>query len=171
MTGSLFQYLESDHKRIDEWLQRAASDPDKTDMTSYSQFRAGLLRHIGIEERLLFPPLLRARDGKPLPIMAQIKLDHAAIVALLVPPPTQSIITAMRVILDKHNMLEEEDGGLYQVIEQLPPGDLSVLLEKARSAPEVPMVPHKTNPEILEATRRVLARAGYNLADYETNGG
>ena len=170
MSGMLFKYLETDHKLIDEYLRRAIESPGNPDMTAYLQFRASLLRHISIEENFLFPPMLKALNGKPLPVLAQIKLDHAALVALLVPPPSRSIIAALHAILDKHNRLEEEDGGVYQILESLPADELKALLEKARSAPEVRMVPHKVSPEILDATRRVLSRAGYTLSDYESAG-
>ena len=165
----LIQYLENDHKRIDEYLHRAAAHPDETAMTAYSQFRGGLLRHIGIGENLLFPTLLQTLEGQPLPDITQIKLDHAALVALLVPPPTRSIIAALRAILDKHNMLEERAGGIYQFFKRIPGVTMDVLLQNVRSSPAVPMLPQKSTPNILNATRRALARAGYNLADYEND--
>ena len=166
MNGPLYQYLEQDHERIEQYLNSAVKNADAVDMEAYAQFRTGLARHIGIEERLLFPPMLRMLGGQITPVMAQIKLDHGALVALLVPPPYPKIIAAIRAILSKHNILEEENGGVYQIIEQLSAAELAVLLESARSAPDVRMLPHKENPELLEATSRALARAGYSLDEY-----
>lgn len=105
--------------------------------------------------------------GKPLPIFAQIKLDHAVLAALLVPPPTRGTIGAIRAILAKHNELEENQGGLYEIIERLSREELNTLLKKARSAPEVRVLPHNSGPHVLDATQRALARAGYNLNHYE----
>jgi hypothetical protein len=31
------------------------SEPDNFDMSAYAQFRAGLLKHIGMEEKILLP--------------------------------------------------------------------------------------------------------------------
>ncbi len=169
MPHALYQYLADDHRRLDEFLLRAVAPSDELDTIEYAQFRAGLLRHIAIEEKILLPSLQQSLDEKPLPIIAQIRLDHAALVALLVPPPSRGIIAAIRAILAKHNALEEDQGGLYETIEQLPRDEVNRLLEKARSAPEVRAVPHNAGPHVLNATRRALARAGYNLTDYETD--
>ncbi|MEP6889972.1 MAG: hemerythrin domain-containing protein, partial [Nitrospirota bacterium] len=58
------------------------------DQGTYDQFRAGLLRHIGTEEKILLPAAQRLRGGQPLPIAAKLRLDHGAIASLLMPPPT-----------------------------------------------------------------------------------
>jgi len=169
MPGALYQYLADDHKRLDDCLQRAAASPHELDTTAYAQFRAGLLRHIGIEEKILLPSVQQSLGSKPLPLITQIRLDHAALAALLVPPPTRGIIAAIRAVLTKHNELEENQGGLYEIIERLARDELNTLLEKARSAPEVRALPHNAGPNVLKATRRALARAGYDLSDYESN--
>ncbi|MBI3303278.1 MAG: hypothetical protein HYZ72_14520 [Deltaproteobacteria bacterium] len=45
--------------------------------------------------------------------------------------------------------------------------EAEALLAQLRAAPEVPVAPHADGPNVLNATRRALARAGYNLEDYD----
>ena len=51
--GVLTEFLVEDHRRLDGLLQSAIADPGRIDTGSYAQFRAGLLRHIGMEEKIL----------------------------------------------------------------------------------------------------------------------
>ena len=53
MPGPLTRLLLDDHRRLDALLQSAVADPLKVDLPAYNQFRAGLLRHIGMEEKIL----------------------------------------------------------------------------------------------------------------------
>jgi len=138
-------------------------------MESYAEFRKGLLRHIAMEERIVLPATARLQGGRQAAISEQLRLDHGALVALLVPPPTASVVLAIRSILQVHNALEEQEGGLYQLFERLAVPDTERWLEQLKGAPDVPVLPHNERLEVLEATRRALARAGYNLADYETH--
>ena len=62
--GPVFHYLAADHARLDELLRVAGARPDAIDRPSYAAFRAGLLRHIGLEEKILFPAARRARAEK-----------------------------------------------------------------------------------------------------------
>ena len=155
-----------DHRRLDDLLHRATKDMDAIDMSLYSQFRSGLLKHIAMEEKILFPAAQRYRGGKPLELAAKLRLDHGAIAALLVPPPSRTIVAALRSILEKHDLLEEMPEGAYDMCEQLAGEELDSLMDSVLSSPEVPPNPYNPNPNVLEATRRALARAGYNLDDY-----
>ena len=58
-------YLMEDHERLHRLLARAAGEP--FDHEAFEQFRGGLLRHIGIEEKLLFSEV-RRRLGEPLDV-------------------------------------------------------------------------------------------------------
>ena len=60
-------------------------------------------------------------------------------------------------------------GTLYQLFERLAGPDTERLLVQLKAAPDVPVLPHNVKPDVLEATRRALARAGYNLTDFDTN--
>lgn len=170
MSGSVSRFLADDHRRLAALLQRAATRPNAIDHTAYAEFRVGLLKHIGMEEKILFPAAQRARGGKPLPIAAKLRLDHGALATLLVPTPTPTIITALRAILTAHNIIEEEPGGVYEVCEQLAGPEAEALLAQLRAAPEVSASLYSDGPRVLDATRRALARAGYDLGDYEGNG-
>src|SRR5438094_3944728 len=91
MTGNIYRYLADDHVRLDDALRRVTEDAGRIEMQAYAEFRAGLLRHISIEEKILLPAARAARGGKPLPMVSKLRLDHGALAALLVPTPTDSI--------------------------------------------------------------------------------
>ncbi len=165
MPGVLYQYLSGDHDRLDGLLQRAVAKPGAIDMEPYAEFRKGLLRHIAMEEKIVMPEIARLQGGRQAPIAERLRLDHGAIVALLVPPPTASIILTIRSILQVHNDLEEREGGLYQLFEQLTGPETEKVFGQLKGAPEVPVLPHNERPGVLEATRRAVARAGYRFKD------
>ena len=169
MHGKLYEYFESDHKRIEGLLNRATEKSGEFEMKAYGEFRAGLLRHIGLEERILFPAAQKVKGGEPFPSLPKLRLDHGALTALMVPPPTHAIVAAIRAILVAHDAIEESPDGPYDVCEQLAGKDVDVLLVKVQNAPAVPVLPHRSEPFVLEATRRALGRAGYNLEDYEND--
>ncbi len=160
---SLYRYLASDHDRLDGLLDRATAVPGRIDQESYDAFRAGLLRHIAMEERTAFPAIVRLQGGMPVPVMNRLRLDHGALSALLVPPPDSAIVATIRFILSVHNPLEEEDAGVYRLLERLAGAEAAAILEKLKTTPEVPLNPYNGRPEVLDATRRAVARAGYEL--------
>jgi hypothetical protein len=82
------ELLRQDHDRLDA-LVRPSVAGDALDAAGYETFRARLLRHIGIEEKILIP-FVRGRLSEPaLAVAKQLKLDHAALAALLVPKKTR----------------------------------------------------------------------------------
>lgn len=162
--GAIAALLTADHERLDALLRRAFSTPGAIDHDAYAAFRKGLLRHIGIEEKILLPAARRARDGEPLPSAARLRLDHGALAALLVPSPTAAIASAIRTILERHNALEEGPAGVYETCERLAGPEAEDLLAALGAAPEVSVNPHVDSPLVLEATRRALLRAGYDPA-------
>jgi hypothetical protein len=163
VSGNIYRYLADDHVRLDDALRRATSRPDLIERSAYAEFRAGLLRHIGMEEKILLPAARVARGGEPLPIAAKLKLDHGALTALMVPTPTPAIVSAIRTILDAHNPLEEGAGGVYEQCEQLAAPEADEILKRLETAPAVKVLPHVDNPFVMEAARRALQRAGYDL--------
>jgi hypothetical protein len=166
MRGVLYEFFAQDHRRLENLLDKATSAPDGYDMTAYGQFRSGLLRHIKMEETILLPAAQKARGGVPLEIAAKIRLDHGALTALMVPPPSPMIISALRAILEGHDLIEEQPAGMYDRLEELTGPQIEELVARARTTPDVPVHPHNNAPFILDATRRALARAGYNLDEY-----
>jgi hemerythrin superfamily protein len=163
MPAKIQRYLSADHERLDALLERAMSDPDNVDAAAYAQFRSGLLKHIGMEEKVLFPAARKQRGGESLPIAAKLRLDHGALTALLVPTPTAPIVAAIRTILKAHNPLEEDPGGIYDQCEELAGAEADQILRQLQNYPEVKVLPHVDSPFVMDATRRALARAGYDL--------
>lgn len=108
--GPLKSFLAEDHQRLDALLQAALTDHSQVDVVAYDQFRAGLLRHIGMEEKILLPAAQRLRGGIPLPVAAKLRLDHAALASLLMPSPTASIMAQIRAILAGPQCLGRRSG-------------------------------------------------------------
>src|SRR5574341_1006926 len=113
--GNLFRFLADDHVRLAELLRRAEADQGKIAYQPYAEFRAGLLKHIAMEEKILLPAARRLRGGEPLPIADRLRRDHGALAALLVPTPTPAILAKIRAILNDHNSVEEGPEGVYEV--------------------------------------------------------
>jgi hypothetical protein len=161
MAGAISRYLEEDHTRIEAALHRATSRSDAIEPVAYAEFRGALLRHIGMEEKILFPSARDARGGEPLPQADQLHLDHGALAALLVPTPTKAIVEAIQTILQRHNAIEEGPAGVYEQCEQLPGLDAEATLALLKAAPNVAMAPNTDSPIALESMRAALKRAGY----------
>lgn len=161
--GSITGFLMEDHRRLDILLQSAAADSGLMDESAYQQFRAGLLRHIGMEEKILLPAIQRSRGGAPFAVAAKLRLDHGAIAALLMPTPTAAIIAMVRGILGGHNVIEESPDGLYETCDRLPATEVEQLLAGLQAAPEVNVMPYSDSPAVMNAVRRAVERAGYQF--------
>jgi hypothetical protein len=155
--------LAGDHTRLDGLLDQAMTAGGAVDRTASAEFRAGLLRHISLEEKILLLAAQRWQGGDPLPLAAKLRLDHGALAALLVPTPTPAIIAAIRTVLTAHNALEEGSGGVYERCEQLAGAEADALLAQLHATPEVPMAPYADGPQVMSVVRRTLARAGYDI--------
>ncbi len=158
-------FLAEDHARLDGLLRAATADPSHIDHEAYDRFRSGLLRHIGMEEKILLPAIQRLRGGEPLPIAVKLRLDHGALASLLMPTPTLAVLAAIRAILAAHNRLEEGTGGLYQTCDELAGGAADTILARLREAPEVAVMPHSNSPAVMTTVRNACARAGYAFGD------
>ncbi len=171
--GAIYRLLADDHVRLDRLLQRATAAAAHIDMATYGEFRRGLLKHIGMEEEILLPAAQQARGGEPLPFAAKLRLQHGAIAALMVPTPTPGIVQALRTVLAAHNQIEEGPDGLYDICERLLGAEVGAVLARLRAAPAVPVNPHVDSPLVMDATRRALARAGFEdlLQDGKENEG
>jgi hypothetical protein len=160
---TISDYLEEDHRHIENILQEATRSSDCVDPKRYQEFRGALLRHIGMEEKVLFPAIRNATAGKSLPGVEQLHLDHGALAALLVPTPTAPILRAIRTILQRHNILEEGPHGIYRRFEQLPGIDPDRIFAALQAAPPVSMNPHVDNATAIESMRAAVQRAGYSF--------
>ena len=165
MPGVLYQYLANDHDNLDDLLQRATEKSGVIDMESYDAFRRGLLRHISLEEKIVLPAIARWQSRQKAALADRLHLDHSAIVSLLVPPPTPSIILTLKSVFEAHNPLEENPGGLYETFETLAGPEAETILEELKSAPAVPVQPHNPKPELLELAKQALARAGHEFKE------
>jgi hypothetical protein len=163
--GMLTEFLVDDHQRLDGLLQSAVVHPGTVDDPIYAQFRAGLLRHISMEEKILFPAAQRLRGGEPLPLAAKLRLDHGALAALLMPTPTAAILASIQGILVDHNVLEEGVAGLYETCDALAGSEGGPILDALRAAPDVAVMRYNDSPAVMNAVRRALERAGYHLRD------
>jgi len=162
MNKELHQFFTNDHRRL-EALLAATENSGCADMDSYSSFRTGLLKHIKMEEKILFPAAQKANKGVPLPLTAQLRLDHAAITSLLVLPPDASLIKLLWYILERHDVAEEEPGGIYDLCELLTQDQTLDLLNQLSNVSEVPVHPPNSSSFALGAAKRSLARAGYDF--------
>ena len=148
--GGIHSFLAGDHVRLGELLSRAIEG----EATAYDTFRAGLLRHIAMEEKVLFADA-RARRGSPLPITKQLHADHAALASMLVPPPTRELLVAIRDILREHDPLEENDDGLYETCERLAGTEIEMVLARMHAIPPVRVSAHVDEPRIHEHIARM----------------
>ncbi|HXT01439.1 MAG TPA: hemerythrin domain-containing protein [Elusimicrobiota bacterium] len=155
----LASFLSTDHDRLDTLLSQSASHPQ-----AYESFRRGLLKHVGMEEMILLPAVKRL-TGAPLALAAKIRLDHGALTALMIPSPTPAVLAAVRAILEEHNRLEEQPGGLYEQCEQALGAEAPKVLEALKNAPDIPPAAHVDSPRALASVKRALEAAGYGALD------
>ncbi|MGH7986316.1 MAG: hemerythrin domain-containing protein [Candidatus Binataceae bacterium] len=160
---SLGEFMTAEHRRLDNLLAQAA-DGRRVDIGAYELLREGLLRHIRIEEKLLLPMAARRRGGIPLVLAARLRLDHGALAALMMLPPAAHTFRAIRAVLDAHNPLEENVGGVYQQCDSLAGAELDELLARSAATPAVPVSAWVDSPKVIAAAKRILARAGYDPA-------
>ena len=163
MNKPLYHFFTEDHHRIDKLLNKAIEKPGEIKMNYYHQFRTQLLRHIKMEEKTLFPAAKKANLKVMQELIPRYRLEHGALTALMVPPPTSTLIKVIRYVLEKHDMAEEEPGGLYDVCEALTQGQTQGLLDQLAITEEVPVHPPNPAPIAIESARRALERAGYDF--------
>ena len=146
MPGPIEAYLQEDHQRL-ERLRR---------LGAWWEFRGGLLRHIGLEEKILLPDARRRRDGVPLPEAARLREDHGLLATLLVPPPSPQIAEAIERILAPHDALEEGPSGVYAQCDALAGEEAAALVERLRAAPAIPQRAHQDGPLVRAQVERAL---------------
>ncbi len=151
--GPVTAFLAADHATLDALLARAVRS-DAVDLNAYGEFRTRLLRHIAIEEKILFPAVKEARGGEPHPDWVRLRIDHGAITSLLVPPPTQALVRELRSILEPHNGVEEAPGAVYEAADALPVRD--ALVAQMRAYPPVKVAPYRDGPRVLHRAEDAL---------------
>jgi len=163
--GPIGDFLEADHRRLDALWQTAVADNRAVDHVAYDPFRVGLLRHIGMEEKILLPAVQQACGGSPLPIAAKLRLDHGAIASLLMPTPTAAIIEMLRRILADHNEIEEGPDGWYETSETLVGAEVEQIVARFQAAPPVNVLPYSDTATVMNTVRRAVERAGYRFKE------
>lgn len=158
--GPLAQLLCDEHLRIEAGLRAATADPTRFDLDAFEAARVALLRHIGVEEKILLPFARRQRDGIPLPMALRLRREHGAIASLLVPTPDAALAEELLLLLDAHNALEEGPGGLYEEIEVLAGHELIALLDRARKTSPPPAAPHFDGPGVHRTAAAALRAHG-----------
>jgi hypothetical protein len=146
LPGPIESYLQEDHARLDGLRRSGAA----------WEFRGGLLRHIGIEERILLPDARKRRGGEPLRLAARLREDHSALATLLVPAPSKEIDAAIDLILRPHNALEEGPGGVYAECDELAGAEAEAIAERLRATPATPQREYQDGPLVRAQVARVL---------------
>lgn len=160
---SIFQFFEQDHRRIEALLEKAIEQLPKIDETYYHQFRVGILTHIKMEEKILFPAAAKANGGVPLSYAAQLRLEHGAITSLMVVPPDIHVIKVLKKLLELHDLVEEQEGGMYELCVQLTQSETQEILDQLHATTEVPVHPFNRAEYAMVAAKRALVRAGYSF--------
>jgi hypothetical protein len=130
--GSIRAFLEADHRRLEALLDQATALTCESCLEAYEEFRAGLLKHIAMEEKILLS-LAKEILGNHHPVAKRLSADHSLLATLLIPTPTPAIIEELWEILAEHNVLEEGDQGVYQDVERLAPDRIASILDQLLS--------------------------------------
>lgn len=154
--GPIHRYLSADHARLNGLLLAALPPTGGIDPAPYREFKEGILRHIGMEERVLMPATHEARAGNPLPVERRLRIDHHAIALLTVPTPTREGLGTIADILAPHNVLEEEPEGFYVLCERLAGEGVDTLFARMLAFPHLPLAPHADTPEVAASVTRAL---------------
>ncbi|MCO5248644.1 MAG: hypothetical protein M9887_06845 [Chitinophagales bacterium] len=162
MNKRLYDFFTEDHRRVETFFEKAVKDIDNIDTVLYQQFKVGILTHIKMEEKGLFLAAQVANDNQPLPMQAQLRLEHGAITSLTVPPPDRELVNVIRKLLEIHDNHEEKQGGMYEICEKLTEDQTDEVIEKVKEMGEVPIHPHNPAPIAVAAARRAVERAGYD---------
>jgi len=172
MRGPLHRFFAADHRRLDDLLRRSTAGSGAVDGILFGAFRAGLLRHIGMEEKVLFTAARAARGGEPLPIAARLRVDHGALAALLVPTPTRNIVAEILSVLGPHNRREEGPGGVYDACDAALGEAAERLVAELAEFPEPPLKPCNDAPEVFRhiAANLDLSRRQWTVADPTADG-
>lgn len=160
--GRLYQFMANEHVRLDHLLVEPSERTGVTVIESYQRFREGLLRHIGIEEKILLPAAQRCTGGVPLRLAERLRLDHGALAAMMMLPPSASTFRTVRAVLDVHNPLEEAPDGVYDQCEMVIGDELDEILTRCEAAAKVPVSPWIDSRKVLAVAKRMLIRAGYD---------
>ena len=66
-------------------------------------------------------------------------------------------------ILDVHNKLEKQGTGLYKLLDGMAGPEMEQILAQLKSAPPVAVLPNNDKPEVLNAAKKAVERAGHEF--------
>jgi hypothetical protein len=89
----------------------------------------------------------------------RLRLDHGALAALLMLPPVDHTFRAIRAVLDAHNPIEENEGGVYEQCDGLAGSEADALRYSPNSGTTL-----GRQPKGVASAKRVMLRAGYDEA-------
>lgn len=159
MDQRITELLVADHQRLHRLLATAHTG-GHLDGDAFAAFRAGLLHHIALEEKLLLPAVRRARGGEPLARARELRTEHAALTSLLVPTPDLALCAELEALLASHDAKEEGEDGVYAECEAaLTPADSRTLAAAAAASPAVRVAPHFDGPGVYRTAALALAAA------------
>jgi len=144
--GVIEAFMTEDHARIDASLRAAERGDGTVDEAAYVAFRGALLRHIGMEEKVLLPFARERRGGVALDFAARLRADHSRIAKLLVRSPSRALFDALRAELSRHNEIEEGPAGLYAVCDALAGSRGSEIVARLAAQPAVPLAKYYDGP-------------------------
>jgi hypothetical protein len=145
-SGPIETFMADDHRQLDALLTANVRPDGTIDEETYTRFRHDLLRHIGMEEKVLLPYARVRCGGEPLGVAAQLRRDHSAIARLLVRSPTAAGIALLRDLLARHNLLEEGAAGLYAECDGLAGEESAGIVARLEAQPEVPLAAYYDGP-------------------------
>ncbi len=153
------RYLVSDHRHLEDLLARAAAPVD-LDLAAFAELRAGLLRHIAVEEKLLLGTVRRIPGGLAPEDAHRLRIEHAALTSLLVPTPDRALLGEIERLLRDHAGREEGATGVFARCELILGAKASsALAKRARAYPRVPLAPHFDGQGVVRTAREALASA------------
>src|SRR5512144_47455 len=150
-------YLSEDHGRLEALLSASVPGPDGFAREPFDAFRAGLLRHVALEEKILFRAVREAGAGDDvLAILAGLRVDHGALASLLVPTPSRALVAEIRSILGPHGAVEDAPGGLYERCDALLAARAGEIVGRMRSHPAVRVAAYSDGPRVLRTAADAL---------------
>jgi len=144
--GPIERFMTEDHVRLDQLLLASERAEGTVEESAYASFRHDLLRHIGMEEKVLLPLARARRGGEPLEIAPALRRDHGEIAKLLVRAPSRANNDRLRELLGTHNQLEEGPDGLYATCDALADEEAKSVVERLQLQPRVPLAPYYDGP-------------------------
>ena len=85
------------------------------------------------------------------PLIAWFAADHARLDGLL-----RRSVAELRSVLEPHNAVEEEPGGLYETCDRLLAPEAASLLERIGAYPAVKTAPHNDGPGVFRTAEEAL---------------